>query len=148
CPGVERRVSRVFGTFVQGLDGIRARGHMLPLLGWTILVWLAPALAAWTMLQAMDLHLPLTAGWTVLAFVGLSVSIPSAPGYVGVFHYAAVLALEVFGVTRPIAVGYALVFHAAQILPVTLVGWLCLLRQHVSLRDATRSRVAEEVSAR
>src|SRR5437899_12037535 len=85
CPGVERRVSRVFGTFVQGLDGIRARGHMLPLLGWTILVWLAPALAAWTMLQAMDLHLPLTAGWTVLAFVGLSVSIPSAPGYVGIF---------------------------------------------------------------
>ncbi len=74
--------------------------HILPLIVWTILVWLAPALAAWTMLQAMDLHLPLTAGWTVLAFVGLSVSIPSAPGYVGIFHYAAVLALEIFGVTR------------------------------------------------
>ena len=147
-PQLEHRASRIFGTFVRGLDGVRARGNLLPLIGWTILVWIVPALAAWTMLLAMDLHLPLTAGWTVLAFVGLSVSIPSAPGYVGVFHYAAVLALEVFGVTRPIAVGYALVFHAAQILPVTLVGWLFLLREHVSLRDATRSRAAEELSAR
>ncbi len=142
-PGIERRVSRVFGAFVQGLDGIRARGHILPLLAWTILVWLAPALAAWTMLQAMDLHLGLTAGWTVLAFVGLSVSIPSAPGYVGVFHYAAVLALEIFGVPRPTAVGYALVFHAAQFVPVTLLGWVFLLREHVSLGEATRRSGAE-----
>jgi len=111
-------------------------------------VWLAPALAAWTMLQAMDLHLPLTAGWTVLAFVGLSVSIPSAPGYVGIFHYAAVLALEVFGVTRATAVGYALVYHAAQILPVRLVGWLFLLRENVSLSEATQRAASEGSPAR
>ncbi len=146
-PGIDRRTSRIFGTFVQGLDGVRAPGHILPLIGWTILVWLAPALAAWTMLQAMDLHLPLTAGWTVLAFVGLSISIPSAPGYVGIFHYAAVLALEIFGVTRATAVGYALVFHAAQIVPVTLVGWLFLLREHVSLGEATRGRPAAGLPA-
>jgi hypothetical protein len=147
-PGIERRASQIFGTFVQGLDGVRAPGHILPLIGWTILVWLAPALAAWTMLEAMDLHLPLTASWTVLAFVGLSISIPSAPGYVGVFHYAAVLALEIFGVTRETAVGYALVFHVAQILPVTLVGWLFLLREHISLGEATRGRPAEGSPAR
>ena len=147
-PRIEDRSSRIFGTFVQGLDGVRTPAHILPLIVWTILVWLAPALAAWTMLQAMDLHLPLTAGWTVLAFVGLSVSIPSAPGYVGIFHYAAVLALEIFGVTRATAVGYALVFHAAQIVPVTLVGWLFLLREHVTLREATRSRTTEGLSAR
>jgi hypothetical protein len=133
---------------VEGLDGVRARANLLPLIGWTILVWVVPALAAWTMILAMNLDLPLTAGWTVLAFVGLSISIPSAPGYVGVFHYAAVLALEIFGVTRETAVGYALLFHAAQIMPVTLLGWLFLLREHVSLREATHGRAAEGLSAR
>ena len=147
-PHVEHRATRIFSTFVQGLDGVRARGNLVPLIGWTLLVWFVPALSAWTMLLAMDLHLPLTAAWTVLAFVGLSISIPSAPGYVGVFHYAAVLALEIFGVTRETAVGYALLFHAAQIVPVTLVGWLFLLREHVTLREATRSRAAERLSAR
>jgi len=141
-PGIDRRTSRIFGTFVQGLDGVRAPGHILPLIGWTILVWLAPALAAWTMLQAMDLHLPLTAGWTVLAFVGLSVSIPSAPGYVGVFHAAATLALTMFGVPTTAAFGYALLFHATQIVPVTVVGWIFLLREHLSLTEATHAHPA------
>ena len=147
-PHVEHRATRIFSTFVQGLDGVRARGNLVPLIGWTLLVWVVPALSAWTMLLAMDLHLPLTAAWTVLAFVGLSISIPSAPGYVGVFHYAAVLALEIFGVTRETAVGYALLFHAAQIVPVTLIGWLFLLREHVTLREAARSRATERLSAR
>ena len=44
------------------------------------------------------------------------------------------------GVSQSAAVGYALVFHAAQIVPVTLIGWLYLLREHMSLGEATRAR--------
>ena len=36
------------------------------------------------------------------------------------------------------AFGYALLFHATQILPITAVGWIFLLREHVSLAEATR----------
>src|SRR5262249_57675026 len=97
--------------------GVRARANLLPLIGWTILVWIVPALAAWTMILAMDLHLPITAGFTVLAFVGLSISIPSAPGYVGVFHYAAVLALEIFGVAPYTALAHALPFPPPPLFP-------------------------------
>jgi uncharacterized protein (TIRG00374 family) len=144
-PGVAERALRVFERFVHGLDGIRTPAHALPLLGWTVLIWVVPALAAWTMMRALDLDLPLLAGWTVLAFVGLGISIPSAPGYVGVFHYAAVLALEIFDVPRSASVGYALLFHASQIIPVTLVGWLFLLREHMSLGEATRAGATQRV---
>ncbi len=139
-PGLLRRVLTAFETFVHGLDGIRTPSHAVPLIGWTMLVWLAPAFAAWTVLMALDLHLPFAAPWAVLAFVGLGVSIPSAPGYVGVFHAAAALAVGLFGVSRSAAVGYALLFHASQILPVTLIGWLYLLRENMSLGEAAHSR--------
>ena len=139
-PAVHRRVLRIFETFVHGLDGIRAAAHLGPLLVWTVVMWVLPAAAAWTMLLAMGLHLPFLAGWTVLAFVGLGVSIPSAPGFIGVFHAAAALAVGIFGVSQSAAVGYALVFHAAQIVPVTLIGWLYLLREHMSLGEATHAR--------
>jgi glycosyltransferase 2 family protein len=139
-PGLQRRLLRGFETFVHGLDGIRTPSHVVPLVGWTVFVWLVPAMAAWTMLLAMDLPLPILAGWAVLAFVGLGISIPSAPGYVGVFHAAVVLAVGLFGVPQPAAVGYALLFHASQILPVTLLGWLYLLREHVSLGEAAHAR--------
>jgi hypothetical protein len=139
-PGLQRRVLNIFQTFVHGLDGIRASSHAAPLVAWTAVVWLVPALAAWTMLLALDLRLPFIAAWVVLAFVSLGVSIPSAPGYVGVFHAAAVLAVGLFGVSHSAGVGYALLFHASQILPITLLGWLYLLREHVSLAEATRAR--------
>src|SRR5205823_1390401 len=83
------------------------------------------------------------AGGAVLAFVGLGVSIPSAPGYVGVFHAAAALAVGLFGVAQSTAVGYALLFHASQILPVTLLGWLYLVREQMSLSEAVAGRPAE-----
>jgi len=84
----------------------------------------------------------------VLVFVGLGVSIPSAPGYVGVFHAAAALAVGLYGVAPSAAIGYALVFHASQIVPVTLLGWLYLLREHMSLGEATHARVPPAESAR
>ena len=146
-PGLQGRALTAFETFVHGLDGIRTRSHALPLIAWTILIWVAPAFAAWTVLMALDLHLPSAAPWAVLAFVGLGISIPSAPGYVGVFHAAVVVALGLFGVSRSAAVGYALLFHASQILPVTLLGWLYLLREQVSLGEATRARARVEPGA-
>jgi uncharacterized protein (TIRG00374 family) len=146
-PKLQRRALSAFETFVHGLDGIRTSSHILPLLGWTIVVWLTPALAAWTVLFALDLHLPFVAAWAVLAFVGLGISIPSAPGYVGVFHAAAVLAVGLFGVSRSAGFGYALLFHASQILPVTLLGWLYLVREQMSLGEATHARPGVEPGA-
>ncbi len=139
-PRLRPRALGIFETFVIGLDGIRAPAHIVPLLAWTVLVWLTPAFAAWTMLLALGLHLPFVAAWAVLAFVGLGVSIPSAPGYVGVFHAAAALALGLFGVSQSASVGYALLFHAAQIVPITLIGWLYLLREQMRLGEATHAR--------
>lgn len=138
-PTLQRRLRRAFETFVTGLDGVRAPSHAVPLLVWTAIVWITSALAMWTMLVAMNLHLPWVAGWTVLAFVGLGVSIPSAPGYVGVFHAAAALAVGIFGASQSAAVGYALVLHASQVVPITVIGWLYLLREHMSLGEATHA---------
>jgi len=138
-PRLRRRAVQGTEIFVGGLDGIRTPRHLPPLLLWTVIVWTLPVLATWTMLVAMNLHLPWVAAWTVLAFVGLGISIPSAPGYVGVFHAAAALAVGLFGVPQSAGLGYALVFHASQIVPVTLLGWLYLLREHVSLGEATHA---------
>jgi glycosyltransferase 2 family protein len=142
-PALERRVVRVLDTVLRGLEGIRTPAHLGPLLAWTVIAWALPVLGAWTLLRAVHLDLPLIAGWAVVTFVGFGVSIPSAPGYVGVWHAATVLALSVFAVGQATAVGYAILYHASQFVPVTLIGWLFLVREHLSLRDVTRARPAE-----
>ena len=139
-PRIEPRLVRIYDTFVRGLDGIRTLSHLVPVLVWSVIVWIIPAAAAWAMLRAIDLDLPFTAGWAVLAFVGLGVSVPSAPGYIGVFHFAAKAAVRLYDVPESAALGYAILFHASGYVPITLLGWLYLLREHVTLSAATHYR--------
>jgi hypothetical protein len=74
----------------------------------------------------------------VLAFMGLGVSLPSSPGYVGVIQAASVLALALYSVPRADALSFSLVFHAAQYFPVTIYGLVLLLVEQVSLSEAAR----------
>jgi uncharacterized membrane protein YbhN (UPF0104 family) len=142
-PSVQASGVRLLDTFVRGLDGIRTVRRLPAVMLWTAVIWIFPVLAAWAGLRAVHLHLPFIASWTVLAFVGLSVSIPSAPGYVGVFHFAATKAVEIFGVSPAAGLGFAVVFHISQFVPVTIIGWLYFLREPISLREAARPSGAE-----
>jgi len=69
--------------------------------------------------RAVALNPKLTAAWAVVAFVGLGISLPSAPGFVGVFQAAIVLALALFGVPRAEALSFSLLYHASQYVPIT-----------------------------
>jgi uncharacterized protein (TIRG00374 family) len=146
-PTLARSATRVLEMALRGLDGVRSPAHLAPLVVWTVVAWTLAALGAWALLRALHLDLPLLAGWTVLTFVAFGISIPSAPGYIGVWHAAAVLALSMFDVAQATALGYALLYHASQFVPVTLIGWLFLVREHVSLGEATRARPVEPTPA-
>ena len=136
---LERRLLDALGTISEGLQGVRARRHFVPILVSSVGIWVVLAVAVWMALRATHLDLPLAASWAVLAFMGLGVSLPSSPGYIGVIQAATVLALALFSVPRTEALSFSLIFHAAQYIPVTIYGLVLLLVEHVSLSDATRS---------
>jgi uncharacterized protein (TIRG00374 family) len=138
-PTLQLHAMAIFDTGLQALEGIRAPAHAVRITVLTVVVWVMGAAAAWAMVRAVHLDLPFVSGWVIMAFVGLGISVPSAPGYVGVWHWAAALALGIFGAPSSIAVAYALLYHAASLVPVTLVGWLYLIHEHVSLGEARRA---------
>ncbi|HUM16494.1 MAG TPA: lysylphosphatidylglycerol synthase transmembrane domain-containing protein [Candidatus Nitrosotalea sp.] len=139
---LERRLNGLLDTMVEGLRGLRAARHAGPIVACSTAIWLFFALSIWTALHAAHLDLPLVAGWTVVAFLGLGVSLPSSPGFVGVVQAATVLALALFAVPRTEALSFSLLMHASQFFPVTLLGLLYLLVEHVSLTDAARGAIA------
>jgi uncharacterized protein (TIRG00374 family) len=143
----ERRAMDVLGTMSEGLRGVRAGHHATPITLSTVVIWTLFALSVWTGLRAARLDVPLAASWTVLAFLGLGVSLPSSPGYLGVVQAATVLALALFSVPRTEALSFSLLFHASQFFPVTVYGLVLLLVEHVSLSDASRTAEAPAASA-
>ena len=95
------------------------------------------ALSVWAAFQSARLDLPLVAAWTVLAFLGLGVSLPSTPGFLGVVQAATVEALRLFAVPQDVALSVSILLHVAQFVPVTLVGLILLPVEHISLSEAT-----------
>jgi uncharacterized membrane protein YbhN (UPF0104 family) len=69
----------------------------------------------------------------VLVITTISIVVPSSPGYVGTYHYLAVLSLSLFAVDKSTALSFAVVAHATAVLTVTVVGMACAWKEGVSL---------------
>jgi glycosyltransferase 2 family protein len=139
-PALAARVDRLLDTFDGGLAGVRAPRHLLPMLGWSCAIWGAVVVSIWAGFGAARLDLPLGAAWTTLGFLGLGVSLPSSPGFVGVVQAAVVTALRLFGVPYDESLSFSLLLHVSQFVPVTVWGLVLLFVEHVSLADAVRNR--------
>ncbi|OGL06327.1 MAG: hypothetical protein A3I03_11630 [Candidatus Rokubacteria bacterium RIFCSPLOWO2_02_FULL_68_19] len=142
-PRLGGTVQRWLALFAIGLQSLRPGPHLGPLLGWTVLIWIVNAGAVWAALRSIGLALPASASLTVLAFTGIAVSLPSAPGYVGTVQFFIVQALGIYAITGVEAVSFSFLYHAAGFIPLTLLGWAFLLAQGVSLRKAIEQAQAE-----
>jgi hypothetical protein len=137
-PAIERRVLMIFDTISDGLQGLRRPAQLIPTAIWSLVIWLLIVASVWTCFRAARLDLPMSAAFCVIAFIGLGVSLPSSPGFVGVIQLATVLALSFFGIDQADALSFSLLLHASQFIPITLWGLLLLLVEQVSLTEAAR----------
>jgi glycosyltransferase 2 family protein len=108
-------------------------------------LWGCALLTVGTALMAFDLQVPWTAWALVLVLTNLGMTVPSAPGYVGVYHGIAVFALTPFGVDPATALAFAVVLHALAF-GLFLVGGAAILlaglaQQHYSVADLWRWRM-------
>lgn len=146
-PAVERRLLLIFDTMSDGLQGMRRPSQLVPTALWSLAIWAAIVASVWACFEAGRLDLPVTAALTVIAFIGLGVSLPSSPGFIGIIQAATVLALSFFGIGKTDALGFSLLFHASQFVPITLWGLALLVVEQVSLTDVARVGGAPSLTA-
>jgi glycosyltransferase 2 family protein len=146
---LEQRVALLqrlaLATFVGSiLDGLAALGRrdVLPgLLLWSVATWVLATLSIWSGIAGVGIATGLDSALLVLVVTNLGMAVPSAPGYVGPYHYLVVESLAPFGVDRNQAVGAAVIIHAIVFGNFIVGGLLCLWRTGQSLgglRNAAR----------
>lgn len=139
--------------FSRGFLFLRDGKGLLWIGAQTVVIWLFMGLSNYFVFKAFHLHLPITASFVLLVMVSLSILIPSAPGFVGVFHSAAILTVSLYltdmspeEVSNK-AGALAFVLHLAQYLTITAMGFYFLRTTHLSLtglqREATGSTTPE-----
>ena len=138
----ERFRARVVGVARALVDGMRVLGHpalVVAVFAVSILLWSIPILSSWVMIRAFHLAVPFNAALIVFIFIGFGTALPQAPGMIGTFQYACILALGLFGVPQPQALAYGLVLNALQLSTLVAQGLVALPLAGVSVRDLLRA---------
>lgn len=132
---VAMRFLALFDGFVAGLGSSRDLRGLLQAGALSVWMWMDGAVAIWCLFQAFGMALPLGAACFTAVAIALTVALPQAPGFIGVFHVAMEKTMILWGQPPASAQGFAIVFWAVSFLPVTALGLLALWREGLSMAD-------------
>lgn len=133
------RIERLFHKVLEAIAFVEWSKAFVYVLLLSLAIWCVEGLVFWIGLWGLGLEAsPLTA-FFCLAVVNLTILIPSAPGYVGVFQLGAMFAFATLGLAADDATAYAILVHLCQFVPVTLGGLLVLNWMGLSLRSLPQS---------
>lgn len=126
-------LARLLGGLMDGLVAMARPWDIAGAIGISMLLWFNGALSIYVLFQAFDIPLPFGASAFTAVALALTVVLPQAPGFVGVFHMAIEKTLVLWGLEVSPAKGYAVVLWGVSFLPVTLFGLVALWREGISL---------------
>ncbi|MCI0643803.1 MAG: flippase-like domain-containing protein [Chloroflexi bacterium] len=133
------------GRFLDGLESLRSFRNVLMIFFTSIVIWLLETVKYWFVMHAFDFQVSFFALMLMNGVVNLATTLPSAPGYVGTFDAPGIAVLVLYGVEEAVAGAYTLVLHAALWLPITLLGFVYMLREQLGWSDFRRAtQVAEQ----
>jgi glycosyltransferase 2 family protein len=133
--GLANKISKTMESFVSGLDILQRTRDILVIIGYSLFLWVSICLSYYFLFLAFHFDLPVLAAFFLLVVVALGVSIPSAPGYIGTFHWACAAALIFLGIEVNLAKSFSLLLWFAGFIPTVLLGLFSLWREGMSLRQ-------------
>jgi uncharacterized membrane protein YbhN (UPF0104 family) len=111
----------------NGLNSLRKRGETISVLALTALVWITLSRSAYCAILSFGFALPPSAGIVLCAAIGLAVTLPQAPSFVGVYQVAVQWTLVgLYAVPLQEAKAFAVAIWFVQIVPVGIIGFICL----------------------
>jgi uncharacterized protein (TIRG00374 family) len=137
-------LTRIADTFYSGMQSITSMRKFLAILALTIVVWFTNLAAFMVMFRSMDLHLGWLAGITVLVLTCLGIALPAAPGFIGNYHYAAVVALSIFNVDKVPALALAILIHFLTMVVIVLMGVIFMNMSKLKMGFSFKSLVSSE----
>jgi uncharacterized protein (TIRG00374 family) len=118
------RLSRLVHSFLDGLQILPDWRKTAYLALLSLVTWFFIGLINYALFKSFTSmsHLTLPAAYTVLLITALGITLPTAPGFVGNYHYFCVLGLALFGIAKADALTYAILLHGLQFLVIIVLG--------------------------
>lgn len=129
------KIDELIHHFIDGFQIITNIKLFLYLFFLSALIWLVDVLAIYMLLESFGFGLPVMASFVLMIILIVGIAIPTAPGYMGNWHFACVLALSLFGLAKAEALSFALVYHFLSMIIVVVLGVAFLPFNKFSIPD-------------
>ncbi len=127
--------SGLVSSFLSGLKVVRSPGKLAAVFGSSVMAWLIEATIFYIVTFAFDLKLTFPVLVLATATANLAITLPSSQGGIGPFEFFAAQTIVLFGADVNAATAYAVVLHAVILLPVTVLGFVYLWLENLSLAE-------------
>lgn len=136
------KIDELIHHFIDGFQVITNIKSLLYLFFLSTLIWLVDVAAIYALFKAFSFTLPVIASFVVMVVLIAGIAIPTAPGYIGNWHYACILGLtEIvpWGITKSEALSFAIVYHFLSMAIVVVLGVSFLPFNKFSISDMKKA---------
>jgi glycosyltransferase 2 family protein len=130
-----QRLLKMHTSIVEALDTVKFDYRFLVIVLLSIIIWFSEGIMFWVGLVAFGIPAQFQIAFVTLAIINFGLLVPSAPGYVGLFQTAGIVAFGLFGLSEQTALSYSIVLHICQFVPITVLGLFLLSTLDLKLKS-------------
>lgn len=126
------RLTQAALNFSLGIVPLKAKAWAGAIL-YSCLIWTLGLLQVKAVAMSLGLHIPFMSLFLILAIASMGAMIPSAPGFIGTFHWAVQFGFMLHGFSPEKSLSAAILLHAVFYLPTVILGVWAFLLMHIPL---------------
>lgn len=123
-------------NFILALNPSKDKKGFIQVVIWSLLLWITHLIQIKLVCESMGITLPFKGTFLILTMASFGVIVPSAPGFIGTFHFAVQTGLIILGVSRESALSSAILWHGVFYFPTIISALISFLIMPISIKEA------------
>lgn len=139
------KLVQIIDNVAAGLDLLKSPKMVGLCLGLSFVVWAVAGVSYYVMaLGCPGIDLSFLEIYATMVILCFFISLPSAPGFWGLWEAGGVFGLLIFGVSAKEAAGFTLTNHVFQMVPVIIIGLVSSIVTGVNVVQVARTNIEEK----
>ena len=139
--------SKIAHRVLEIQENLNRINSPLNLLGFTLLSianWLSMSVALYFTTRSIGVTVHAAYIPFVCALLNMGLTLPSSPGYIGVYQFLLTYLLMIFAVPKAEAFAVSILYHAMWYIPYNITGALFLIKEHLKFKDIQKLEEEED----
>jgi uncharacterized protein (TIRG00374 family) len=137
--GWKGKIQHLVTHFIRSTSSITSPRFVAEAMAYSLVIWILEGTFLFLVASAFSVDLKYAEAFFLLFALGLSVTLPQAPGYVGTFELFGVTALSLLGIPKNQGLPVILAIHGLQFAFIAALGCVALGKEGVSFSQMTES---------